>query len=501
MAMNLFPLRKLLPLGFNRWAWALALIVIGARLAVFCYAGSPLPYYDQWVAEFNGTLMYISTGKGFEALAFRHNEHLLVTTKILTLLGYLINGYWDVSFLAICSTGIRALTAAWTFQLISCSARPKTTILLWLLCVVMFAVPFSGFNFLNGMQVCFYLVDCALLWSLRATTNWTSPLTGGLALIGGTLFGVASLASAVAIPGATLAVYFFQRRVRPGFWPAWIISAMIALWFVLTTARIGTSSAGQSQLTLQDRAFFWLRLISWPANLAVIGAILACLALVALAVALKCDRCRTSAQATILGLGVYAALNASFVAFNRDPSNWHMRHWDTIAFIPFATLAFGLRLADLSIFKRPVLLLLGALGFCYAVYAGNLIRTVSWPYFQAAHETRAVAIEHYRTLLLQQDLLVECERMTTLLQTQDYTFFDDPIGRFSLHPGVMENLLALHRRPLALLSPEIIPIRRPSNFSWFTDRLIACGWLLGLLGIMLGIAAVRRELGRSADTI
>ena len=498
-AMNQIPLTKSPAPGFTRWEWALVLIVIGARLAVFSYAGSPLPYFDQWLSEFNNTLVRISVGDGFAALFYRSNEHLIITTKMLTLLGYYINGYWDVPFLAICSAGVRALTAAWTFQLISCAARPKTKVLLWLLCAVIFAVPFSGYNFLSGMQVCFYLADCALLWSLRTVTNWTSPFTGGLALICCTLFGMASLASAITIPACTLAVHLFQRRARPGFWPSWTISAMIVLIFIGTTINTEAISVRHVQFPLPAMIHFWLQLVAWPTSLAPIGALLVLLGAISLLVAFKRPPCRTAAQAAILGLGVYAALNAAFIAVNRDPSEWHMRHWDTIAFLPLAALAFGLRLADLNIFKRPVLLILGALGFCYAVYAGNLIRTVSWPYLQAAHETRSAALDHYRTLLLQQDLQVEFERMNVLIEQQSMLFFDDPIGRFSLHPGVIQNLINLHRRPLTLLSPEIIPLRRPSSFSRFTDRLIACGWLLGLLGIMLGIAAMCRELRRTPD--
>ena len=134
--MNLARLARALVSGFVREESALALIVIGVRLAVFSYAGSPLPYYDQWVMEFNDTLMSIATGNGFSALVFRHNEHMMLTTKMLTLLGFYVNGYWDVSFLVICSATIRALTALVTFRFISGGAEPRTKLLLWFLCAL-----------------------------------------------------------------------------------------------------------------------------------------------------------------------------------------------------------------------------------------------------------------------------------------------------------------------------------------------------------------------------
>lgn len=497
--MNLLPAKQSRMFLFSGWGCALFLIVLGSRLAVFSYAGSPVPYYDQWVAEFNSTLLSIAAGNGFETLLRNHNEHTLLTTKTLTLLGYTINGYWDVPFLILCSATVRALTAVWTFQLIADSARPGTRLLLWVLCAVMFVAPFSGFNLLNGMQVCFYLTDFALLWSLRATTNWTNPVTGGLALVGGTLFGVASLAAAIAIPACTLAAHFFQRRSRPGFWPAWILSAVIALGFIVSRSRISEAiAAHQAPKTFEAMADFWFLIMSWPVGLAPIGGLVTLLCTIALVIAFNRDRCRTASTGVILGLGVYAAMNAAFMAVSRNPSEWHMRHWETNAFLPLALLAFGLRLADLNVFTRSVSCLTAVVALCYVFYAGNLIRKVNWPYLNAAHETRSAALEHYRTILSQQDFHGESERFYTLGKKLGSAFIDDPIGRFSVHPGILENLVRLNYRPLALLSPEIIPIRSPSPFAWFTKQMIACGWVIFLLGIIMAVATGWKDRYRPA---
>jgi hypothetical protein len=485
---------KLSTLGFTRWSCALFLIVLGSRLMVFSYAGSPLPYYDQWFAEFNATLLAISAGNGIEVLLSHHNEHILLTTKVLTLLGYSINGYWDVAFVVLCSAAVRALTAAWTFQLIAESARPKLKSLLWCLCVVLFAAPFSGFNLLMGMQVSFYLVDFALLWSLRTTTQWTTPFAGGLALVGGTLFGLLSFASAVAIPACTLAAHLFQRRPRPGFWPAWTVSAVLALAFIISRRQISeTIASTHAPITHQAMAHFWLQIIAWPINLAPIGALIVVLCIIALIIAWRQDRCRNAAHAIILGIGVYAAMNAAFIAMSRMPSEWHMRHWETNAFLPLALVALGLCLADLNASKRPVLILTGAIALCYAFYAGNLIRTVNWPYIQAAHDTRSAALDHYRTLLREKSLHEESSR---LVAKEGYAFFDDPVGRYTIPPVVLNNLAVLDYRPLSLLSPEIIPIRSPGWFSRWTGALIACGWLITLLGAAVGVAAARRDFSR-----
>ncbi len=500
---HLTALRKFIVLGFSDLGWAIFLIVLGSRLTVFSYAGSPLPFYDQWIAEFNNTLIAILTGRGWETLLTFHNEHLILTSKLLTLVGYSLNGYWDVPFLVLCSAGVRALTAALTFELVANAAPPKTKIFLWLLCAVIFATPYSGYNCLNGMQVCFYLADFALLLSLRATVNWAGPAAGGLALIGGTLFGLISLTSAVAIPASTLAAHLFQRRSRPGFWPAWIISAMIALGFIIVSRHSSGSvaiAAIHQSITLKGAATFCLQLIAWPIGTVAIGGLMILLAAIALVFSVKCNDRHNVTMGGIIGLGVFAALNAAIIAINRDPSELHMRHFDMIALFPFTLLALGLRLAERNAFRRPALLLMGAVALGYVFYGGNLIRNVSWPYLKAAHETRTAALEHYRTLITKEDLHEESKRLHVLLNQSGHAFFDDPIGRFSLHPLILESTVKLNYRPLALLSPEIIPGRKPSLFSWLTRQLIAYGWLLGVLGVVLGAAAIRHDLGRSDET-
>ncbi|HEV8073474.1 MAG TPA: hypothetical protein VGP21_05015, partial [Opitutaceae bacterium] len=93
-------------------AWmelALAFFVLGTRLAVFSYAGSPLPYYDQWVAECHSTFLKLFSGHSIWSVLFTpHNEHVILTTKLVSLSGFALNGYWDVPFLAVAAAFVRA---------------------------------------------------------------------------------------------------------------------------------------------------------------------------------------------------------------------------------------------------------------------------------------------------------------------------------------------------------------------------------------------------------
>jgi len=301
------------------------------------------------------------------------------------------------------------------------------------------------------------------------------------------------MTSAVAIPACTLAAHLFQRRPHPGFWPAWIISALFALGFMISRISIAkVISAHHVPFTFQTMATFWLQIIAWPISLAPIGALFVIMGVIALIISYRQNQHRNATNATILALGVYAAVNALFIVKNRVPSEWHMRHWDINALFPLAMLAAVLSLLDLKGLKRPVLFLTGALALCHIFYAGNLIRTVSWPYLKAAHSTRSAALEHYQTLLLHRDLREENRRFYERCEKQGWLFFDDPIGRFTVPPQILENLVLLEYRPLALLSPEIVPNRSPSKFGWFTKELITHGWVLVLFGILLAISVLHK---------
>lgn len=480
--------------SITRWEYALFFMVLGARLTVFSYAGSPLPYYDQWLAEFNNTLMGISLGQEFAALIDRHNEHFLITTKLLTLLGVLINGYWDVSFLAVCSALIRATSAGWIFRLISEECSSRTRFLLWILCTFFFTSPFSAYNWLSGMQVSFYLADCALLWSLCVVIRWHNRWTSSIALIGGMVFGLASLASALAIPAATLVAHGTSHRSRPGFWPAWLITIFIAFFYLGTTVMGQTLNPTFLPMTWADMSLFGFEIISWPLPGMIPRVLLGGYALLAICIFAGRNFRLPLSAVVLLGLGAYALSNALMIAFARGLESLHMRHWDTIGYVALSVLSLGLIAAEKSrSWRRSVLSATAALALVYAFSFGHCLRNTSWPYLHSAHLTRDAAIGHYRTILLRPDFLSEKKRVEAMLRKNDLSFFDDPIGRFTIHPDVLHNLQAFRGVPLTLLSPEILPTREASWFSQLTRLIIKQGQILILLGLVFACLGYKKE--------
>jgi hypothetical protein len=455
-----------------RWAWALALVVMGSRLAALAYGYSPIPFYDQWLAEYNNLLLPIAGGQGFSTLFERHNEHVLFTTKLLTLAGYLANGYWDVTFLCVGSAMVRALTAALTFRLISEGSSPGSRLALWSLCAVAFALPLSGYNLLSGLQVSFYLADLALLGSVFATLRWSSPLAGGLALVLGTTLGVLSLASGILIPLATLAAHLACRRPRRGFWPAWFVSAAIAVASAAPMVGQGSTAFMNPAGTALAGATFFLRLLAWPQSSPVLGVALA-IGVAVLAWRLVRRPDQDPAFGAIIAVGVYASAGAALLAINRDPGSFHPRHWDTIGLLPLSALALSLRYAGSGeAGTRTVAGASALLGLSYAIGAGLLSLTICLPYLREAHDGRDTTVAHYRAMLISETgLRSEGAAMNARLAARDYRFFDDPVGRHALHPVVVNNFLTF--RPLAqtMLAPEIFPIRPPALVARLTAAI------------------------------
>lgn len=467
-------------------AAALACAVVAGRLAGFHYAGSILPYYDQWFVEFENGFMSVARGTSPLATLFLpHNEHLLVTTKLLSFAGYMLNGYWDVRFLVIISALVRAAEAAVLFLLLRPGRSGGPALWgWWLACLVVFAAPLSGYNLLCGMQVSFFLAELSLLLAIALVCRWQGRPRDAVMLVAIQAAGVASFGSAIVIPLATVAVHWVAPRPRPGFWPGWGLSlALSVAW-----AGFGVGSAAAEHAV---RLGFFLELLAWPLSSVAWGLLLTVAGIAAVVLAKN----RRPDAAAALGVLVFAAANAALLAWGRPPEMLHHRHWDLLALFPLGWLALGLQVAS-GKYGRHFRLLLGAVALLYGVFFTTLLRTTSWPYVERAHATRTDAEARMRRLLLSERLGPEAARLIPLLQRKDYLFFDHPFERFMLNPAIVHNYRLSPATALAVLSPEIVPLRPVSAFAGIMSRIIAWGGWLALPAALLAALALVRSWRR-----
>lgn len=466
-------------------SWALALLVLGMRLGVFQYAGSPLPYFDQWVLEFNNIFLMMLHEESLWTILFTpHNEHMPVTTKLLSMTGFVLNGYWDVKFLVVVAALVRAGESVLAFRMLAEGTGSQTRALIWVACAGVYVLPLSGYNLLNGMQVSFFLTHIAVFWAIHTVLHWERPGRDALQLVLSCILGLLSLGSALALPATILVVALMYRRQRPGFWPAWA-GAVFACGVYVTGYLESTTSAramGWPQVE------FFLQLFSWPFLHVGVGLVL----LVVLSVVLWCRSRAGKANPTILvgvGMLVFAAMNAAMLALNREASEFHPRHWDTVSLLPLGLIAIGLTLTDTPEVQRGWRrLMVGCLLALVAFFLGLRFQQQSLPYLRSGHVQQEAAVGRYRELFLSGGLWPEAIRIRAMLRERDYRFFDDPVDRFMPHPIVAGNIVRELMPALALLSPEIIPAREASFPSRTVSRIIRHGWWLLLPGTGLALA-------------
>ncbi|HQS50111.1 hypothetical protein V5G24_02470 [Xanthobacter sp. VTT E-85241] len=176
-----------------RWWLALAacvLVIVGAKLTLIWVYGSSVPYWDQWDAE--AALLYRPYLDGHVPLSTfigAHNEHRILTSRLLALGELEFAGRWD-PILQMCVNALLHTIAVVTLmallrRLVSAGAAIALTVF----AAILLAIPFGWENALAGFQsqFNFVLLFSTIALALFARTAAFSPLWGGgiaLSLLG-----------------------------------------------------------------------------------------------------------------------------------------------------------------------------------------------------------------------------------------------------------------------------------------------------------------------------
>ena len=86
---------------------AVVLAVLGAKLWIISRFGNPTPLNDEWDAQaVNLFIPYFDSTLSLQQLLAAHNEHRVVTTRVVSLLLMAANGLWDPILEMIVNAGI-----------------------------------------------------------------------------------------------------------------------------------------------------------------------------------------------------------------------------------------------------------------------------------------------------------------------------------------------------------------------------------------------------------
>jgi len=163
--------------------------VLGFRLTLLYRFSSPIPYWDEWEADlYYLVLPFLNGYLDWQALFELHSEHRIVVTRMITLVGVLLNGEYDprigmVAGAVLWSATI-ALVSAGIFRLL-----PKVWFPLLIPFWVIAALPFDSTNLTWGGQSQIYALTftatCTLALGVAKRPNGfqlcrSSPWVPGL---------------------------------------------------------------------------------------------------------------------------------------------------------------------------------------------------------------------------------------------------------------------------------------------------------------------------------
>jgi hypothetical protein len=471
----------------------LFLLVAGFRLGALDFAGSPLPFFDQWIAEFYNTLLVpaVADSEWGGLLFVPHNEHRLVFTKVLVLAFYSASGTYDVLLLATFAALLYGGLAAAVFGMVSAGATKRDRVLLWLATALFFAVPFAGYNVLCGMQISFTLAQLGLLVVLRSVAEWRDDRTGAIGMLVGTVFGVLNLGSGAVIPGALLIAGLLGSAARRrAFWLGWLACVLIVLCFVL-------AARGGAQARDWNAIQFGFSLLAWPWSSAGLGVIVGVSLIGILGVVGRRGTADASAPICIAaGILAFGAGNLLLLAVSRAPEEFHMRHWETVALVPFGLLTLLILLGARIVPGRGALWWRGAVVFVFGFYGAGVAKRftdVTVPYYQAGHLGRDAALVRMREELLKDGGVTLAREVPEAWERLGRGVFDDPLWRHFLPEPVGQAILRHPREAIGLLTPSVLEGRESSRVSAVAAALrkawgviVALGLGCVLLGLIRG---------------
>ena len=260
-----FQIAEILPyIGF-------AVFVLGLKLAIIAIYGNATPYWDQWDAE--ADFLYRPWLEGslqWKDLFAAHNEHRILTTRLLALVLLELNGkVWDPLLQMKVNAAIHVSSLSVLLCYLSKAFSPSNKMALFVFSAVMFSIPFGWENTLAGFQAQFYfllLFSFIFLWSMSAYKTyslnwWLGVMVGALCLV--------TLASGALTVLAGSLILVFRRLIAKD--KEGVANSAIFLLLIIAVVAISftPSIAGHATLKAQSVPQFLKALVtvlSWPTN-------------------------------------------------------------------------------------------------------------------------------------------------------------------------------------------------------------------------------------------
>lgn len=475
-----------------------ALLVFGARCAWVSAAGSNLPLWDQW----HGLPVLDALAHGeLGALAVPHNEHRLLTTRLVSTTLMLLSGYWDVKGELVVSAAVNAaevaLLATLLLPLVGRARLPGLLLLL----VATRALPLSPFNLLSGFQVQFALAEIFSVVGLAvATTRRPLDAEGAAASTAAFLLAFFSMATGLLAVGAALGVLLLQalaaRRLAPpraAF--ALLLLCLLGCFYLLTPYLAVYAPRGALQPLRPLLACLSFPLEgAWPWALLVHGPLLL------LALRLVRQARPDDPDWLVVGLGLWTLALSGALAVGRGALEEvpAVRHVEFLALPLVWTYVALVRLlerdgGDAGPGGRWRSLLPAAWAVSATLALAGYTWARPWPLLTELRRTVPAAEASFRRSVAsgdwgQQDL--QRAYVAGWLAARDASFLNHPTYRFTI-PDT--SALAAARGPRRLLPPPLVSGGAAAAPARLLERTAAAWpWWLAAGGVLLVVGARRR---------
>ena len=250
---------------------AFAVFVLGVKLAIIAIYGNATPYWDQWDAEAGNLYRpWLEGSLYWKDLFAAHNEHRILTTRLLALALLELNGkVWNPILQMQVNAAIHVASLSVFLCYLSKAFSPSNKIALFVFSAILFSIPFGWENTLAGFQAQFYfllLFSFIFLWAMSAYQTYS--LNWWLGVIVGVLCLVTLASGALTVLAGSLILVFRRLIVKD---KEGVAISAIALLIVLAVIAISLtpSIAGHAALKAQSVPQFLKALVtvlSWPAN-------------------------------------------------------------------------------------------------------------------------------------------------------------------------------------------------------------------------------------------
>jgi len=325
---------------------AFAALLFGIKLWLIATYGNATPFWDQWDAEAANLYKPVLEGTlGWSDLVAPHNEHRILTTRLLALVLLAANGIWNPLLQMAVNAALHVAALGFGIALLARVIGRRHLPALLIFSLALFGVPYAWENTLAGFQAQFYFL---LLFSIPALwlTVTRNPLSvrwwGGVACA---MFAFLSLASGIlALAAAALVGAGFYvlglRKTNKQLLAVAILAGLFMLGLALTP-----TIAGHASLRAASFAQFLDVLtaaLAWPAASSVFAAVIRNLPALVFAGAILWKRPPANDRNWyLLALVIWALGQAVSIAYGRAVGNLSSRYLDLFAFgilINFACL-------------------------------------------------------------------------------------------------------------------------------------------------------------------